>query len=64
MAERNVDVPARVPSLERLPAYEGLVQAKAARERNRVAYRISPYGVNLPSGMSMTAAKVEYVCRN
>jgi len=30
-------------------------RAVAARARNAVAYRISPYGVNLPSGMSMTA---------
>jgi perosamine synthetase len=46
-----------------LPAYEGLPQATAARRRNVVSYRLSPLGVNLPCGMSMTAEKVDYVCR-
>jgi perosamine synthetase len=48
--------------LSSLPAYEGLPQAEEARRRNTVTYRISPLGVNLPCGMSMTAEKVDYVC--
>jgi perosamine synthetase len=48
--------------LSSLPAYEGLPQAEEARRRNAVSYRISPLGVNLPCGMSMTAEKVDYVC--
>lgn len=48
--------------LSSLPAYKGLPQAEEARRRNTVSYRISPLGVNLPCGMSMTAEKVDYVC--
>ncbi|HEX7214165.1 MAG TPA: DegT/DnrJ/EryC1/StrS family aminotransferase, partial [Methylomirabilota bacterium] len=48
--------------LSSLPAYESLSQAVEARRRNTVSYRISPLGVNLPCGMSMTAEKVDYVC--
>jgi perosamine synthetase len=62
MAERQVDVRPVFHPLSSLPAYEGTPQAALARRRNAVAYRISPYGVNLPSGMSMTAAKVDFVC--
>jgi perosamine synthetase len=62
MAEHGVDVRPVFHPLSSLPAYEGSPQAVAGRERNAVSYRISPYGVNLPSGMSMTAAKIEFVC--
>jgi perosamine synthetase len=48
--------------LSSLPAYEKLEQAKQARRRNKVAYKISPYGFNLPCGMRMTEEKVHYVC--
>lgn len=48
--------------LSSLPAFAGSHQAERARERNRVSYAISPYGVNLPSGMDMTEDKVRYVC--
>lgn len=44
-----------------IPAYHDLEQAKQARQRNRNAYKISPYGINLPCGMSMTEEKVGYV---
>ncbi len=48
--------------LSSLPAYEKLEQAKQAQRRNKVAYKISPYGLNLPCGMRMTEEKVRYVC--
>ena len=48
--------------LSSLPAYESTEEAKQARERNHHSYRISPYGVNLPCGMNMDEAKVDYVC--
>jgi len=44
------------------PAYNSLASARAARTRNTVSYRISPYGVNLPCGMNMTVEYVNYVC--
>jgi perosamine synthetase len=48
--------------LSSIPAYESLPQAQAARGRNRVSYEISPYGINLPSGLNLTRDQVQYVC--
>jgi perosamine synthetase len=48
--------------LSSLPAYANTFQAAAARERNRESYRISPWGVNLPSALALTEQQVEYVC--
>lgn len=48
--------------LSSLPAYEGLEQAKQAQKRNRMSYEVSPYGVNLPSALSVTEKQVMYVC--
>ena len=48
--------------LSAIPAFYDIDEAKKARERNVVSYRISPYGVNLPCGMNMDEAKVEKVC--
>lgn len=50
--------------LSSLPAYAGLPQASEARARNTVSYDISPRGVNLPSGLNLTEADVDYVCRS
>lgn len=47
--------------LSSLPAYQGSVEAAAARRRNTVSYRISPYGVNLPSGLNLTRDNIVYV---
>jgi perosamine synthetase len=48
--------------LSSLPAYRHLSQAVAAAERNRESYRISPWGINLPSALTLTEQQVEYVC--
>lgn len=61
MRERNIDCRPFFYPLSSLPAYEKLEQAAQARTRNRVSYQISPYGINLPSALSMTAQKVKYV---
>lgn len=63
MDARNASCRPVFHPLSSLPAYDGLPQATAARRRNVVSYRLSPLGVNLPCGMSMTAEKVDYVCR-
>jgi dTDP-4-amino-4,6-dideoxygalactose transaminase len=34
-----------------------------ARKRNEVSYRLSPWGINLPSAMSLTSAQVQQVGR-
>lgn len=49
--------------LSTLPAYRDSAEAKSARERNVVSQGISPYGINLPSGLHMTREKVAYVCK-
>jgi perosamine synthetase len=60
--EYNVDCRPFFFPLSSLPAYRDYPAAAGACERNPVAYRLSPYGVNLPSGMDMTEEKVEFVC--
>jgi perosamine synthetase len=62
MREKNIDCRPFFYPLSSLPAYEHLDQAREARQRNRISYQISPYGINLPSGLNMTEEKVSYVC--
>ena len=45
-----------------IPAYKNHEEAIKARARNTVSYSISPYGINLPSGMNMSEPRVEHVC--
>jgi len=47
--------------LSSLPAYEKTFQARIAAERNRSAYIIGPYGVNLPCSMHLTREEAQYV---
>lgn len=62
MRQSNIDCRPFFHPLSCLPAYENAEQARRAKQRNSVSYAISPYGVNLPSGMDLTGAKVQYVC--
>ncbi len=62
MKEKNIDCRPFFYPLSLLPAYQTLEQAKIACKRNTVSYRISPYGINLPSAMNLTEEKVKYVC--
>jgi len=62
MDERNIDCRPFFNPLSSLPAYQSLSQAKRGRERNHVSYQISPYAINLPSGMKMTEESVRFVC--
>jgi perosamine synthetase len=48
--------------LSSLKAYEGAKDVARAREANVVSYRISPRGINLPSGLSLTESDVDRVC--
>lgn len=48
--------------LSSIPAYEGSNQAFLARERNKVAYRISPYAINLPSALVLGRDEIRTVC--
>ena len=55
--------PTLLPPSSSLPAYAGLAAVEGARERNPVAYRLAPRGINLPSGYNMDEARVDRVCR-
>ena len=62
MSEKEIDCRPFFHPLSSIPAYQELEQAKEAKQRNKNAYKISPYGLNLPCGMNMTKEKVGYVC--
>lgn len=62
MSKENIDCRPFFYPLSSLPAYEKSEQAQRARERNHVSYQLSPYGLNLPSGLQMTEEKVSRVC--
>jgi perosamine synthetase len=64
MRERNIDCRPFFFPLSSIPAYRDTPEAAEGRARNHVSYRITPYGVNLPSGLNMTEEKVRYVCNN
>ena len=49
--------------LSSLPAYAGQAQAAAARKRNAVSYRLSPWGINLPSALCLEQAQVARVAK-
>ena len=47
--------------LSAIPAFAGTPEAERARGRNTVAYALSPYGVNLPSALTLTREDVSFV---
>lgn len=60
--KRSIDTRPCFSPLSSLPAYAGTPSAEAARKRNRESYRLSSWAVNLPSGSSLRADHVHYVC--
>ena len=62
LRRRRIDTRPFFSPLSSLPAYHATAQAATARERNRVAYAVTPFGVNLPSALSLTRAEVRQVC--
>jgi perosamine synthetase len=62
MAEKKIDCRPFFFPLSMIPAYKNLEEAIKAQARNTVSYSISPYGINLPSGMNMSEEKIKYVC--
>jgi perosamine synthetase len=61
MSEKNIDCRPFFFPLSMIPAYQNQPTALKARTRNTVSYSISPYGINLPSGLNMDEEKVRYV---
>ena len=62
MSEEGIDCRPFFHPLSSIPAYRESGQAEEARRRNKNAYEVSPYGINLPSGLNLTEEKVDYVC--
>ncbi|HEV7797168.1 MAG TPA: DegT/DnrJ/EryC1/StrS family aminotransferase [Pyrinomonadaceae bacterium] len=62
MDEGNIDCRPFFFPLSSIPAYRETEEASRARARNSVAYRVTPFGINLPSGLNLTEEKVAYVC--
>jgi len=62
LKENGIDSRPFFYPLSSQPAYEHTLQAKKAQTKNMVSYRISPLGINLPSGMSTDHEIVAHVC--
>ncbi|MGY2874542.1 perosamine synthetase [Marmoricola sp. URHA0025 HA25] len=62
LANVGVDTRPLFRPLSSLAAYADEEQASIAQARNHVAYRVSPYGLNLPSALSLTETDVDRVC--
>lgn len=59
LREKNIDSRPMFYPLSSMPAYG----SQDLSDKNRVAYDITRYGVNLPSSMKMTENDIEYICR-
>jgi perosamine synthetase len=62
LKEKNIDSRPFFYPLSSLPAYRDTIQARKAQNFNKISYEISPFGVNLPSALSLTKEKVDFVC--
>jgi perosamine synthetase len=62
LAEVSIDSRPFFSPLSSLPAYKNHKEAKLAIERNRISYDISPYGINLPSGLNLDEKMIDRVC--
>src|SRR6266498_2353426 len=62
LSQHGMDTRPFFHPLSSIPAYEDSKQARIARERNTVVYRISPYAINLPSALSLGRDDIQYVC--
>lgn len=63
LAERGIDTRPFFYPLSALPAFEAQAQGRLYAARNPAAYALGPYGLNLPSSLSLTEAQADYVCR-
>jgi perosamine synthetase len=62
LAKKNIDPRPFFYPLSSLPAYSSTLEAKKAQKRNLISYGISPYGINLPSGLNLTFDNIKYIC--
>lgn len=61
-SEQGIDTRPFFSPLSSIPAYGTTPQAEMARGRNRVSYDVTPYGLNLPSGLNLDQESVHRVC--
>jgi perosamine synthetase len=59
---RQIDARPFFYPLSVIPAFRNTPEAARARDRNKVAQRLSPYGINLPSALNLDKASVRTVC--
>ena len=64
LSDRQIDCRPFFHPLSSIPAYENFPEARRARARNHAAYKICPFGLNLPSALNLTRHKVKYVCES
>ena len=62
LSQHGIDTRPFFHPLSSIPAYKDTKQADVARHRNKIAYRISPYAINLPSALNLTRKNVIRVC--
>jgi perosamine synthetase len=63
LATKGIDTRPLFTPLSDIPAYRATDEATRARARNRIAHRLTPYGVNLPSALRLEREDVTRVCR-
>ncbi|MGB8331947.1 MAG: DegT/DnrJ/EryC1/StrS family aminotransferase, partial [Polyangiales bacterium] len=62
LGEQAIDTRPFFHPLSALPAFSETPEAAAAKARNKIAYDLSPRGLNLPSAMRLTESQVDRVC--
>lgn len=61
-SDHLIDIRPFFRPLSSLPAYAAVTEACKAQDRNTISYRISPYGINLPSALNLSREQVAYTC--
>jgi perosamine synthetase len=62
LKSQGIDVRPFFHPLSAIPAFRDTLEAAIARDRNKTAYSISPYGINLPSALALDESTVSHVC--
>ncbi len=62
MAKKNIDTRPFFHPLSSIPAYADAADRTRAQAENEVSYALSPYGINLPSGATLSEDEIDYVC--
>jgi len=62
LRSQGVDVRPFFYPLSALPAFRKIPEAAVAQERNKIAYSVSPYAINLPSALVLERGDVRRAC--